>query len=110
MNRLVHALPAAYAAGALYLAHLATVSQQHGSTTRTVGLGACSLLLALAIAHHAYSRDQTRQARTDLERASRPLTTAQDLTVADLLPVPCCEAWWTAAGGEHHCTRKDQTT
>ncbi len=110
MSRLVHALPVAYAAGALYLARCALASLRQGSPPYAAGLAACSLLLVAATAHHYLSRAEVRIAVAQLEIAARPFTTAQDVAVARLMTTPCCEAWWPAVGGEHQCTRKDQTT
>ncbi|MGJ5895130.1 hypothetical protein ACSCBZ_24720 [Streptomyces niveiscabiei] len=104
-RRLTHALAALYAVVALTVAHLA-VRTWPASIPYALLLGGASVLLAVAIAHHAYSRDEVRAARADLERALRPYTTTQDTTVADLV-TPCCETWWTTAGAPHTCTRKD---
>ena len=106
-RRLTHALAGLYGAVALALAHLA-VRTWPTSIPYALLLAGASLLLAVAIAHHAYSRDELRAARAELERAVRPYTTAQDTAVADLL-TPCCEAWWAAAGAPHTCTREDHS-
>lgn len=104
-RRLTHALAGLYAVVALTVAHLA-VRTWTTSIPYALLLGAASLLLTVSIAHHAYSRDELRAARAELERALRPYSTAQDTTVADLV-TPCCEAWWATAGEPHTCTRKD---
>ncbi|MFJ4649496.1 hypothetical protein ACIP6Q_39180 [Streptomyces bobili] len=69
--------------------------------------------LALTTAARGWRDRRTyRASRVRLERDSRPITTAQDTTVAALLR-PCCDRWWTSTGTDHdpdHCTRKGQTT
>ncbi|MFH9826749.1 hypothetical protein [Streptomyces bobili] len=67
--------------------------------------GALALTTAVRRWRH---RSQYRDTLVRLERASRPIVTAQDQTVAALLR-PCCERWWASAGADHdtdHCTQK----
>jgi hypothetical protein len=113
MNRAGRALAALLAAASLALAHCAVISWQHHSPPYAALFAACALLCLAAISHGVRQADTIRAVLTDLERMSRPFTTAQDRTVADVLNGACCELWWTSAGAEHdptRCTRKGQTT
>lgn len=113
MTRPGRILAGLLAAASLGLAHCSVVSWQHGSPPYAALFAACSILCLAAISHAVCQADTIRAVLTDLERASRPYTTAQDRTVADALTGACCELWWTSAGADHdrtRCTRKDQTT
>ncbi|WP_069773053.1 hypothetical protein [Streptomyces sp. LUP30] len=110
MTRAGRVLAALLAAASLALAHCAVVSWQHHSPPYTALFAACSLLCLTSISHAVQQCSQIHALLTELEQASRPFTTAQDRTVADVLNGACCELWWTSAGAEHdptRCTRKD---
>lgn len=116
MNRLTHVLACLYALTAIGLLYCATISHRNGANAWAAFLYGAACLLAVAVIHHAYHRDELRFALRQLERASRPPdppAPAEDGVVAVALAAACCERWWTSAGAEHdpeHCTRKDQTT
>lgn len=115
-RRLTHALAALYAFTAIGLLNCALSSWQHGAPAFAFFFAGAAVLLATAIAHHAYHHDQLRAARASVERPSepRPFTLAlprpalEDRIALELAGA-CCERWWTSMGAEHDCTRKDQT-
>lgn len=116
MKRVTHLLAALYTLAAVGLTRCAYASQQHGSTLYACFFAGTAVLLACALAHHAYHRDELRFALARLEAASRPPgppRPAIDGVVAVALAAACCETWWASAGDEHDpttCTRKDSTT
>jgi hypothetical protein len=115
VTRYLHALACLYALTACGLIRCAYVSSIHGNALHTAFFAGAAVLLATAIAHHAYQRDELCDTRVRLERATRPHAThsAEDGAVAVALAAACCERWWTSAGAEHEpttCTRKDSTT
>jgi hypothetical protein len=115
VTRYLHALACLYALTACGLIRCAYVSSINGSTLHTAFFAGAAVLLATAIAHHSYQRDELRHARRVADSLRRPpatRATAEDDTVAIALAEACCERWWTSAGAEHEpttCTRKDST-
>ena len=120
-RHLTHALAGLYAVTAFVLLRCAMVSHTNGSWPYALFFAGAAVLLAVAIGHHAYHRDELRAARAQLEAASRPADpqpTAHADEIAlgwEALAEACCLRWWEA--GEHRdehdpatCTRKDQTT
>jgi len=112
-RRLTHALACLYGLVALGLISCALAHTQHGDWPAAALTAGAAILLATAIAHHAYQRDELRAARREIEALSRPRdrrASLEDGVVRVALAAACCERWWTSAGAEHdHCTRKDQT-
>lgn len=109
-RRLLSALAALYAFTAIGLLNCALTSWQHGAPAFAAFFAGAAVLLATAIAHHAYHRDQLRDAHARGSRAERPhgQRPAIEDRVAIELAAACCERWWTSLGAEHDCTRKDQ--
>ena len=116
MNHFTHALACLYGLTAVALLRCAMVSHQHGAPVHTAFFAGAAILLATAIVHHAYQRDELRHARrvaASLARHPATRATAEDDTVAIALAAACCDTWWATAGADHDprtCTRKDQTT
>lgn len=112
MRRGTYALWALYALSALFLLRCAAISYQHHNPAYTAAFAAASIAAALAIVHTSWLLEEHGHAVDQLHQATnRPrLTTRQDVTVQQALAAECCEQWWTSAGAEHTCTRKDQTT
>lgn len=114
-RHLTHALACLYALAAVGMLRCALVSHGHGDVPHTLFFAGAAVLLAVAIGHHAYHRDELRAALVRLERASRPpdaRTPAEDAAVAVAMAW-CCDTWFLTAGTDHDratCTRKDQTT
>ncbi|MGW0495071.1 hypothetical protein ACWD0Z_06410 [Streptomyces sp. NPDC003007] len=116
-RHLTNVLAGLYALVAVVLLRCAMVSHTHGSWPYALFFAGAAVLLATAIGHHAYHRDELRAAHARLEAATRPpdrRASLEDGVVRVALAGACCERWWTSAGAEHdepkHCTRKDQTT
>ncbi|MGY1500829.1 hypothetical protein ACW4TU_30330 [Streptomyces sp. QTS52] len=112
MRRATHALWVLYAALAVGLLGAALLSHQAGHWPGTVFFAAAAIGAAMAVVHTSWLLDEHHNVLVDLDRATRPIKTAQDQQVAELL-APCCEVWWATAGHQHdpaHCTRKDTTT
>lgn len=114
-RHLTNALAGLYAVAALVLLRCAMVSHTNGSWPYALFFAGAAVLLGIAIAHHAYHRDELRAALLRLERASRPpdaRAPAEDAAVAVAMAW-CCDTWFLTAGTDHdtdRCTRKDQTT
>ncbi|MGP4084155.1 hypothetical protein [Streptomyces sp. KR55] len=102
-RRLLHALAALYALVAVGLAHCAVVSWQNGSWPHAAFFAGAAVLLAVAIVHHSYQRDELRFAHARLERDAR-LASFEDGVVAVALAAACCETWWTSCGFQHDST------
>lgn len=112
MRRATHALWVLYTALAVGLLGAALLSHQNHHWPGTVFFAAAAIGAAMAVVHTSWLLDEHRNVLVDLDRAERPIHTAQDRKVAELL-TRCCEVWWATAGHDHdpdHCTRKDQTT
>ncbi|MFH9816168.1 hypothetical protein [Streptomyces sp. NPDC017230] len=110
-RRLLHALAAMYAIVAVGLAHTAVVSWQHSSWPHAAFFLGASILLATAVVHHSFQRDEIRGLRRHLARAVRPEPPqpAIDAVVAVAMAGWCCDAWAATAGTAHDpatCTRK----
>ncbi|MFF9129144.1 hypothetical protein [Streptomyces sp. NPDC014806] len=113
-RRLLSALAALYAFTAIGLLNCALTSWQHGASAFAAFFAGAAVLLATAIAHHGYHRDQLRDAHARISRAERPcaplpFALAVEDRIAIELAAACCERWWTSLGAEHDCTRKDQS-
>ncbi|NUR64384.1 MAG: hypothetical protein HOQ47_01375 [Streptomyces sp.] len=111
MRRATYALACLYAILAVGLLRCAMVSYQAHSPGYTAFFAAAAIGAALAIVHTSWLMDEYRAALVAVDRGSLPgqLKTRQDITVERELAAACCEQWWTSAGAEHTCTRKDQT-
>ncbi|MFC9949224.1 hypothetical protein ACFVIN_01425 [Streptomyces prasinus] len=119
-RRLTHALAVLYGLVALGLIHFAVVSWQNGAWPHAAFLAGASLLLATAVVHHSWQRDELRAAHAQLERAARPPelhpAVADEIALAwQALEEACCLRHWES--GERDdvhdpatCPRKDQTT
>ncbi|WP_216881590.1 MULTISPECIES: hypothetical protein [unclassified Streptomyces] len=113
-RRLLHALATLYALVAVGLTHTAVVSWQHGSWPHAAFFTGAALLLATAVVHHSYQRDELRDAHRRLARATRPdpPQPAIDAVVAVAMAGWCCDTWAATAGTDHDpatCTRKGHT-
>ena len=111
MRRATQALWALYTILALFLFRCALVSYHAHHIGYTAMFAAASIGAALAIVHTSWLIEEYRAVLVAVDRASLPerLKTRQDITVDQALAAACCEEWWTTAGAEHTCTRKDQT-
>jgi hypothetical protein len=118
MNRLTHALACLYALTAVGLLRCALVNHQRGDVVHTLFFAGAAVLLATAIVHHSYQRDELRFARAQLEGAARPpdipRALRDDIALGwNDLESACCLRAWESHGADHEpttCTRKDQTT
>lgn len=114
MRPFTHALAVLYGLTAVALLRCAMVSHQHGAPVHTAFFAGAAVLLATAIAHHAYHRDELRHAQRVNASLRHPSaagrTSMEDGVVAVALAAACCETWWATAGADHDpdtCTRKD---
>lgn len=116
MKHATRILCALYAVAAGVMLRCANISHHHGENGWAAAYGAIAIVLALAIGHHAYHRDELRSARARLEHVTRipgPLCPAVDEVIAVAMAGWCCDAWAATAGADHDpatCTRKGHAT
>ncbi|MFE3169307.1 hypothetical protein [Streptomyces sp. NPDC059224] len=109
MSRITTVLACCYMAAAGVLLHFGGTARNAGRYGYAAVFGVMAVLFVAAAVHHAYHREELRDALARLEHTARPTTAPPPAAP----PGPgCCETWWATAGAEHdpkHCTRKDQT-
>jgi hypothetical protein len=97
VTRYLHALACLYALTACGLIRCAYVSSIHGDALHTAFFAGAAVLLATAIAHHSYQRDELRHARRLADSLRRPTAarpaSMEDGVIAVALAAACCERW-----------------